>query len=68
MYFSSVCADSFPACGRHFQHLPDAQRLGFHPVVQHAHQPPKGKTVPSGGQGLNSGAAGECLHITVGTK
>lgn len=42
-------ADSFPARRGHLQYLPDAQRLGLHPVVQHAHQPPKGKTAPSGG-------------------
>lgn len=30
-------ADSLPACGSHLQHLPDAQCLGFHSVVQHAH-------------------------------
>lgn len=54
MKLSSSHADSFAACGSHFKHLPDAQRLGFHPVVQHAHQSPKGKTAPSCGTSLNS--------------
>lgn len=43
-------ADSFPARGGHLQHLPDAQRLGLHSLVQHAHQPPKGKAAPPAGR------------------
>lgn len=45
-------ADSFPARGGHLKHLPDAQRLGLHSLVQHAHQPPQGKTASSAGRAL----------------
>lgn len=36
-------ADPLAACGGHLQHLPDAQCLGVHPVVQHADQQPQGR-------------------------
>lgn len=45
-------ADSFPTRGGHLKHLPDAKRLGLHSLVQHAHQPPKGKTASSAGTAL----------------
>lgn len=43
-------ADPFPARGGHLKHLPDAQRLGLHPVVQHADQPPEGTAAPPAGE------------------
>lgn len=52
-------ADPLAARGGHLEHLPDAQCLGVHPVVQHADQQPQGRAqqraAAAGGAGLASG-------------